>query len=89
MAMRVSTEDGMTWYEAGERKACVSRNRDGYMVHAHWSRDGTNWIGGYGEGSPLPLATAHQMAERFVNGQSVPEVLGGFDYNKPEETVDD
>jgi hypothetical protein len=67
----------------------VSRNRDGYMVQPFWSRDGVNWGGGYGEGSPLPLATAHQMAERFVNGQSVPDDLGGFDYNKPEEIADD
>jgi hypothetical protein len=47
------------------------------------AKGGKNWVGGYGEGSPLPLATAHQMAERFVYGQSVPEELGGFDDNKP------
>lgn len=86
--MRISTEDGMTWYEHGGLKACVVRKHGGYTVHSFWDRDGKHWVGGYGEGTPLPLATAHQMAERFVSGQSVPEELGGFDDNKPEAVND-
>jgi hypothetical protein len=81
--MRVSTEDGMTWYEHAGRKACVSRNGDGYMVHSHWSRDGQNWMGGYGEGKPITLELATELAERFVTGQPVPEDFGGYEDNKP------
>lgn len=86
--MRVSTEDGMTWYEHAGRKACVVRKHGGYTVHSFWDRDGKHWVGGYGEATPVPLATAHQMAERFVSGQSVPDELGGFDDNKPEAVND-
>ena len=87
--MRVSTEDGMTWYEANDRKAVVSRNGDGYMVHAMWERGGKRWIGGHGEGtrSAVTLEEATDLANRFVSGQPVPEELGGFDDNKPEEVA--
>ena len=87
--MRISTEDGMTYYEANDRKAVVSRNGSGYMVHAMWQRDGRNWIGGHGEGtrSAVTLEDATDLAKRFVTGQSVPEELGGFDDNKPEEAT--
>lgn len=86
--MRVSTEDGMTWYEAHGRSACVSRNRDGYMVHSHWTRDGKNWVGGYGEGSrAVTLEEATELAKRFVSGHPVPEELGGYEDNKPVEAT--
>lgn len=82
--MRISTEDGMTWYEGSERRAVVSRNRSGYMVHSFWDRDGKCWCGGYGEGSrPCTLDEATDLAKRFVSGQTVPEELGGYEDNKP------
>lgn len=89
MAMRVSTEDGMTWYEANGRRAVVSRNGSGYMVHSFWDRDGKRWAGGYGEGTRgmVALEEATDLAKRFVSGQPVPEELGGFDDNKPEEVA--
>lgn len=83
--MKVSTEDGRTWYEAHGRSACVSRKRGGYMVHSSWERDGKNWVGGYGEGTPVTLEEATDMAKRFVNGLPVPEELGGYEDNKPVE----
>ena len=81
--MKVSTEGGTTWYESNGLKACVSRSRGGYTVHAFWERDGKHWIGGHGEGSPVSLEEATDLAKRFVSGQPVPEELGGFDDNKP------
>jgi hypothetical protein len=82
--MRVTSELGVTWYEGDDgRKACVSPSGMGYMVHAHWSRDGVNWIGGYGEGKPVTKDEAIDLAERFVAGQPVPEELGGSEDNKP------
>lgn len=84
--MRISVEDGMTWYESTDRRAAVSRNGAGYMVHSFWARNGTNWCGGHGEGShPLTLDQATDLARRFVSGEQVPEELGGYDDNKPEE----
>lgn len=85
MAMRIDREDGMTWYEEGDRKACVSRNRGGYMVQSFWTSNGTNWVGGYGEGTPATSNEATDLAKRFVSGQSVPEELGGYEDNKPKE----
>lgn len=86
--MRVSREDGMTWYEHGDRTACVTPKAGGYMVHSHWTRDGVNWMGGHGEGTPVSLEEATDLAKRFVSGQSVPEELGGYEDNKPEVVND-
>lgn len=85
--MRVSTEDGMTWYEGDGRKAVVSRNGSGYMVHSFWDRDGKHWCGGYGEGNPVSVTYAKDLAKRFVSGLPVPEGLGGYEDNKPVEAT--
>ena len=82
--MRVSTEDGMTWYEHAGRKACVSRKHGGYTVHSFWDRDGKHWVGGYGEGQPISLGYATDLAKRFVSGLPVPDGLGGYEDNKSE-----
>jgi len=80
--MRVTKELGCIWYDGdGEHaglKACVSRNNGGYSVHAMWERDGKSWIGGYGEGSPIPLDEATELAKKFVTGVPVPGQLGGY-----------
>jgi hypothetical protein len=82
--MRV-TEDGReTWYDGDNGlSACVTKQGGGYMVHAMWSRDGVNYIGGYGEGSPIPLEEATELAKKFVRGQPVPGQLGGYADNGP------
>lgn len=86
--MRVSQEDGVTRYEANGRTSLVTRKPGGYTVHAMWTRDGKNWIGGHGEGTPVSLDEATDLAKRFVSGQSVPEELGGYEDNKPKEVAD-
>jgi hypothetical protein len=82
--MRV-TKDGLETLYDGDNglRAVVTKKIGGYTVHAMWDRDGKSWIGGYGEGTPIPLAEATDLAERFVTGRPVPEELGGFDDNKP------
>lgn len=86
--MRVSTEDGRTWYEANGRKAVVYKRQSGYALTSFWDgRDGKHWCGGYAEGTGVSLEEATDLAKRFVSGQSVPEELGGFDDNKPEEVT--
>lgn len=85
--MRVTTEDGVTWYEFAGRRACVSKKGIGYMVHSFWERDGKNWVGGYGESNPVSLNYATDLAKRFVNGLPVPEGLGGYEDNKPVEAT--
>ena len=82
--MKVTQEDGMTWFESGDLKACISPNKGGWMVHSHWKRDGKNWVGGFGESKPIMhYQEAYMLAERFVNGFSVVEELGGYEDNKP------
>jgi hypothetical protein len=84
--MKVSKEDGMIWYEGNDRKAVVSKEGGGYGVTSFWDRDGTHWCGGYGtESRPLTLKEAKELAKRFIDGQSVPEELGGYEHNKPVE----
>lgn len=77
----------MTWYEEGGLKACVVRKHGGYTVHSFWDRDGKHWVGGYGEGMPVTLDAATNLAKRFVSGQPVPEELGGYEDNKPVEAT--
>ena len=86
--MKVSQEDGMIWYEGNDRKAVVGRTSSGgYSVTSFWDQGGTHWCGGYGEGSRprLTLEEAKDLAKRFIDGQSVPEELGGYEDNKPLE----
>jgi len=82
--MRV-TKDGLETLYDGENglRAVVTKKEGGYMVHAMWERDGKSWMGGYGEGKPITLELATELAERFVTGQPVPEDLGGYEDNKP------
>jgi len=85
--MRVEKNGSDTWYYGeGDHagcSACVSRNKSGHAVHAMWRTPHGNWIGGYGEGRPITLEEATDLASRFVTGLRVPEELGGFDDNGP------
>ena len=82
--MRVKKDGSETWYDGDSGlRAVVTKREGGYTVHAMWDRDGRSWIGGYGEGKPVTLEEATDLATRFVTGKPVPEELGGFDDNKP------
>jgi hypothetical protein len=85
--MKVWTEFGMTWYEANGRRAVVCRSVSGYSVVSPWTQGGTNWCGGIGAGGSLTKDEAEDLARRFVSGQPVPEDLGGYEDNKPEEVT--
>jgi hypothetical protein len=76
--MRVTKELGHIWYdgegEHAQLRACVGRNHGGWSVVSFWPGKTYNCGGSRGQ---LTLEEAQALAEKFVNGQPVPEELGG------------